>query len=85
VQSGPVLLHDHRSDDVLERSPEFRQLIQALLDDVGCPLIDFVVLVRVAADRVFNRLLYDVADVVDDEGSFLGCLEIIHGLFFFQN
>lgn len=81
VQSCSVLLHNHRSDNVLERSAQFGQLVQALLDDVGSPLVDFVVLVRVPSDRVLDGLLDDVADVVHNEGSLFRSLEIVHDLF----
>lgn len=70
VKTGSIFLHDDTGDDVLERFSELGQLIQTLLDDIGSPLIHFVVLVGISADSSFDRLFDNVANLVYDEGCF---------------
>ena len=62
----------------LERLLKFCQLVEALFDYVGRPLIDFVVSVGISADGALDGLFDDVANFVDDEGRLLGSVEIIH-------
>jgi len=85
VKTRSVLLHDSARHDVLKRLLQFGELIEALFYDVGRPLIDFVVRVGIAADSAFDGLFDDVADFVDDEGSLLGAVEIIHCLLMMSN
>lgn len=70
VKAGSIFLHDDTGHNVLEWLSELGQLIQTLLDDIRSPLIHFVVLVSVSADRSFDRLFNNVANLVYDEGCF---------------
>ena len=78
METRPILLHYGTGDDVLKGLLEFGQLVEALFDYVGCPLIDFVVSVGITADGALDGLFDDVAHFVDDEGRFLGSVELIH-------
>jgi len=78
MKTRSILLHYGAGDDVLKGLLQFRQLIEALFDDVGRPLIDFVVRVGVSTDSALDGLFDDVADLVDDERSLLGTVEIFH-------
>lgn len=44
-----------------------REDLQACLHDGSCPVVDLVVLVRVATDRIFHCLLDDFTDIVDNK------------------
>jgi len=78
METRPILLHYGTGDDVLKRLLKFCQLVEALFDYVGRPLIDFVVSVGISADGALDGLFDDVAHFVDDEGRLLGSVEIIH-------
>jgi len=78
VKTSAILLHDHARDDVLEGLGELGELIEALLDDVGRPRVDLVVLVSIATDGTLNRLFYYVADFSHNESRLLGRNKIIH-------
>lgn len=70
VKAGSILLHDNTGDNVLERLAKLRELIQTLLDDIGSPLVDLVVLVCVSTDGALYRLFDNVAHLIYDEGCF---------------
>ena len=70
VKTSPVLLHDDTGYNVLERLAKLGELIQTLLDDIGSPLVHFVVLVCVSTDGALDRLFDNVAHLIYDEGCF---------------
>lgn len=78
MQPRPIFLHDVTGDDVFEGFVEFRQLVEALFDHVGRPLVDFGLLVGVAADGVLDCVLDDGGDLVDDEGGLLARMVFLH-------
>ena len=56
MQSRAVLLHDQAGHHVLERLVQRDQALQALLNHIGVPLGNLVVVVRRILDRRLNRL-----------------------------
>lgn len=67
MQTGTVLLHDHAGDDILVRFLQFGKDSQAHFDHDAGPVVDLVVLIRIATDRILDGLLNDLADVIHDE------------------
>jgi len=41
VQAGAVFLHNHTGHNIFKGFVEFRQLIETLLNNVGCPRVHF--------------------------------------------
>lgn len=46
---------------------EFREDLEARLHHSACPVVYFVILIRITADCVLYRLLDDLTDIVHDE------------------
>lgn len=67
VQAGPILLHDHACHNVLVRLLQFGEDCQAHFHHDAGPVVDLVMLVGIAADRLLDGLLDDLADVVHNE------------------
>ena len=84
VKTSTVLLHDNTGHNVLERLAKLGQLVQTLLDDIGSPLVDLVVLVCISADGALDRLFDNVAHLIHDEGCFFCWLIFVHLEDFYQ-
>lgn len=77
VQTGAVLLHYHTSHDIFVRLLLLGKYAKAILDHRSRPVVDFVMLVCIAADGLLDCLLDDVGHLVDDELVFFSVIHAV--------
>lgn len=67
MKASTLLLHYRAGHNVFKGLLQFGQVSQAGFDDVGRPLVDFRLGVRVSSDGIFDHVPDYAAHLVDDE------------------
>lgn len=71
MQTGSILLHDHRGNNVLVRFLFLGQHREARLHHLTCPIVHLIVLVAIATDCILDGFLDDFTDIVHHKLIFL--------------
>jgi len=83
VETSSILLHDNTRHNIFERLSKLGKLVEALLYNIGGPLVDFVVLVGVTSNGSLHSFLDDVGHFIYNKCCLFPRLKVIHGCFVF--